>query len=56
MYLENSSLPFADKILESIKKRKDEIEQGKMPQQLQTPEIAQQLQQGMNPKAAQMIG
>ncbi len=56
MYMENSSLPFADKILESIKKRKDEIEQGKMPQQLQTPEIAQQLQQGMNPKAAQMIG
>lgn len=54
-YLENSSMPFADKILESIRRRKEEMRQGQAVGQLQTPEISAALQQGGNPQAMRMV-
>ena len=54
-YLENSSMPFADKILESVRRKKEELQQGNLSGQLQTPEIAAALQQAGNPEAMRMV-
>lgn len=44
MFLEHSSYPFADKILQSIKKMREEAAQGQMPEGMPT-QLLQQLQQ-----------
>ena len=54
MYLENSSLPFADKILESINKRKQQMQDGQ-PMEQMPPELVEQAQQGANPEAMQKL-
>lgn len=54
MYLEQSSLPFADKLLAAIKQRKEQIAQGAAVDQL-PPELMQQAAQGADPKAMQML-
>lgn len=53
MFLENSSLPFADKLLTSINQRQEELAKGQV-----SPEILQQIQQGAqgaNPQATQLF-
>ena len=50
MYLENTSLPFADKLLEAINKR-EEAAQG----QVVPPELQQQVEGQANPKAMAML-
>lgn len=54
-YLENSSMPFSDKILDSIKKKQAQIEQGQMPGQM-TPELAQQVNQMITPQKQAILG
>lgn len=61
MYLENSSLPFADRILDSIKKREESMQQGQPsggfnPEQVDQMQQAQQAAaQQADPKAMAMI-
>ena len=59
MFLENSSLPFADRLLEQIRQRQQEMQQGVMPGQPIDPalmqQVQQQAQQNGNPKAMDMI-
>jgi hypothetical protein len=50
MYLENSSLPFADKILESMNSRDQQMQDGEAPGQM-PPELMEQIQNGADPKA-----
>jgi hypothetical protein len=57
LYLENSSMPFAEKLLENIRQRKEELQQGQQvqgmpPEMLQ--EVEQAAQQG-DPRAQEMI-
>jgi hypothetical protein len=52
MYLQNTSAPFADKLLEQIKQRKEMAMQGQNPGQI-PPELMQTL--GSNPQALEMI-
>ena len=57
MYLENSSMPFADKLLENVRQRKEEVQAGGMPQQFSQEEmqqIEQAAQQG-DPKAQEIV-
>lgn len=54
MYLEQTSMPFADKLLEAVKQRKQMAEQGQVPGGF-TPELMAQVQQGTNPKAMAMM-
>jgi len=54
MYLENSSLPFADKILEEINKREEEAKQQQGQMQL-PPELMQQVEQQADPKSMEII-
>jgi hypothetical protein len=60
MFLENTSLPFADKILESIKKRREQLANGEIPQGGLPPEVLQAMQsqgggQPMDPKTQRVI-
>ena len=60
MFLENSSLPFADRLLEQIRQRQEQMaQQGGIPGQVIDPALAQQVQemasQNGNPQAMQMI-
>lgn len=50
--LEHGDFPFADKLLQSIKSQREQLEQGQMPEGL-SPELAQQAQQGANMEAVQ---
>lgn len=52
MFLEQTSLPFADKLLAAVKQRKEQMAQG-VPGQLPE-EVMTQAQQGTNPKAMAM--
>jgi len=52
MFLEQTSLPFADKLLGAVKQRKEQMAQG-MPGQIPE-EVMTQAQQGANPKAMAM--
>jgi hypothetical protein len=54
MYLEQTSMPFADKLLEAVKQRKQMAEQGQVPGGF-PPELMAQVQQGTNPKAMAMM-
>lgn len=61
MYLENSSLPYADRILDSIKKREEAMSNGNASQGF-TPEQVQQMQQAQvaagqqaDPKAMELL-
>ena len=53
MFLEQTSLPFADKLLAAVKSRKEQLDQGAMPEAM-PPELMAQAQQGANPKAMAM--
>jgi len=56
IFLENSSLPMADKILDSIRQRKEQMAQGQVPNgQMIPPEVQQQVAASGNPSAQQMI-
>ena len=60
MFLENSSLPFADRLLEQIRQRQQEMaQQGQIPGQPIDPALAAQVQQQAaqngNPQAMQMV-
>lgn len=60
MFLENSSLPFADRLLEQIRQRQQEMaQQGAIPGQVIDPALMQQVQQGAqqngNPQVMDMI-
>lgn len=52
LLLEHGDFPFADKLLQSIKSQREQLEQGQMPDGL-SPELAQQVQQGANMQAVQ---
>lgn len=54
MYLEQTSLPFADKLLQAIRQRREMAEQGQMPGQIPQ-ELLSQVQQGSNPKAMELL-
>ncbi|MBN2396571.1 MAG: hypothetical protein JXC36_08975 [Candidatus Atribacteria bacterium] len=53
MYLEQTSLPFADKLLAAVRQRKEQIANGEGVAGL-PPEIAQQVTQSADPKAIEM--
>ena len=53
-FLENTSLPFADKVLESINMKRQQMQQGMMPGADVPPELLAEAQQG-NPQATQLI-
>ena len=50
--LEHGDYPFADKLLQSIKSQREQLEQGQIPDGL-SPELAAQVQQGANMDAVQ---
>lgn len=50
--LEHGDFPFADKLLQSIKSQREQLEQGQMPEGL-SPELLQQAQQGADMGAVQ---
>lgn len=52
--LENGNFPFADRLLQSIKSQREEIENGKVPQGI-SPELQQQVAQNANPQAVQQL-
>lgn len=52
--LEHGDFPFADKLLQSIKSQKEQLEQGKMPDGL-SPELMAQAQQGANMQAVNKL-
>jgi len=54
MYLEQTSLPFADKLLQAVRQRREMAEQGQMPGQM-PPELMAQVSQGANPQAMAMM-
>lgn len=54
MYLEQTSLPFADKLLQAVRQRREMAEQGQMPGQMPQ-ELLSQVQQGSNPKAMELL-
>jgi hypothetical protein len=54
MYLENSSIPFADKLLEQIKQRQQAVAGGELPQQFD-PETMQQIQGQADPRVIEMF-
>ena len=60
MFLENSNLPFAEKLLDTIKKREEQMAQGQMGQGQMTPELMQQLNEAKgqtpaDPQAMEML-
>jgi len=54
LYLEHSTLPFADKLLQAIRQRKEELAQGVAGNASIPPELMQQAQGG-DPRAMQML-
>ena len=54
-YLENASLPFADKILSTIRRKKQEVEQGQVQGQPMGAEVQQLMQGQGNEQAQQML-
>jgi hypothetical protein len=54
MFLENTTLPFAGKLLESIKQQQQDIMQGQAPT-APPPELVQEMQGMANPQAMEMI-
>jgi hypothetical protein len=54
MYLESTSMPLADQLLEKIKLKKQQISQGQPGGEL-PPELVNQIQSGTNPQAQVMI-
>lgn len=54
MYLEQTSMPFADKLLQAVRQRRELMEQGQMPGQL-PPDLVAQAQQGANPQAMALL-
>lgn len=52
--LENGDFPFADDLLQSIRSNKESMERGEQPQGF-SPELMQQVQQGANPRAVEML-
>lgn len=53
MFLQNSSMPYAEKMLDSIRKQKEQLMQGQIPQA--PPELVQSIQQEANPQALAML-
>jgi hypothetical protein len=53
-YLEHCSMPYADKMLDTVKKQKEMLQQGQVPEGL-PPEQMQQLQAQGNPQAMAML-
>ena len=53
MFLENTSMPFADKLLDSIRKRKEQMQNGQQGEL--SPEMMGQVNGGANPEAMAMI-
>jgi len=54
MYLQQTSLPFADKLLQAVRERNQKAAQGQMPGQF-SPELMAQVQQGVDPRFQQAI-
>ena len=54
MYLEQTSMPFADKLLQAVRQRRELMEQGQMPGQL-PPDVMAQVQQSADPKAMALL-
>lgn len=52
--LENGDFPFADDLLQSIRSNKESMERGEQPQGF-SPELMQQVQQGTDPRAVEML-
>ena len=52
--LEHGDFPFADKLLQSIKSQKEQIEQGQMPNGI-SPEVLAKAQQGANMQAVEQL-
>jgi len=52
--LENGKFPFGDKLLQSIRSQKEQLQNGEVPQGL-SPELQQQVQQGTNMEAANQL-
>lgn len=55
MFLENSSYPFSDKLLQAIQRQKEQIQTGQMPETGVSPELAQQVSQEIPPSSQQGI-
>lgn len=54
MFLQNTSFPFADKLLESIRQNRQDIQNGLPPQGI-PPELLQQIQQQGDPRVQQLM-
>ena len=54
MYLEQTSLPFADKLLQAVRQRNQMAAQGQIPGAFPQ-ELMEQVNQGTNPKAMAML-
>lgn len=54
MLLENGSFPFADRLLQSIKANKEQLEQGNTPTAIPT-EVMQQVEAASNPDVLAML-
>lgn len=54
MYLEQTSLPFADKLLQAVRQRREMAEKGQMPGQLPQ-ELVSEAQQNANPQAMALL-
>lgn len=52
--LENGNFPFADRLLQSIKSQREDVENGKIPQGI-SPELQQQVAQSANPEAVKQL-
>lgn len=52
--LENGNFPFADRLLQSIKSQREELENGNIPPGI-SPEVQQQVAQGANLQAVQQL-
>lgn len=53
MLLEHGDFPFADRLLQSIRVQKEQVEQGSAPEGI-SPELMEQIKQGANPEAMAM--
>ena len=52
--LQAGNFPFADALLQNIKSQKEQLKQGKVPEGL-SPELMQQIQQGVNPETMKLL-
>lgn len=53
MFLEHSSYPFADKLLQTIQRQKEQLEQGQMPDNMTMAQMGQQAQQSIPQSSAE---